>query len=62
MEMTGLNVQSDRILEVACVITDNNLNILAKYPSTVIHQSDAVLDAMGEWCQNTHAQVRHLFN
>lgn len=62
MEMTGLDVQNDRILEVACAITDNDLNILAKHPTIVIHQSDAVFDAMGEWCKTTHAQVRHLFN
>lgn len=57
MEMTGLDVRKDRIMEIACLVTDNNLNVLAEQPSIVIHQPDSLLDTMNEWCQTTHAQV-----
>lgn len=57
MEMTGLNVHKDRIMEIACLISDNNLNVLAEQPSIVVHQPDSLLDSMNEWCQTTHKQV-----
>lgn len=57
MEMTGLDVNSDRIMEVACLITDNNLNIVAEGPNIVIHQPDSVLATMDEWCTSTHTKV-----
>ena len=56
LEMSGLNPQTDEILEIATVITDKNLNILAEGPSLVVHQPDAVLAAMNEWCTIHHAQ------
>ena len=46
MEMTGLDPDNDRIIEVAAVVTDPELNILAEGPVFVIHQSDALLDGM----------------
>ncbi|GMP90047.1 hypothetical protein CsSME_00041356 [Camellia sinensis var. sinensis] len=55
LEMTGLNVEVDRILEIACVITDGNLTKLIEGPDLVIHQSKECLDKMGEWCQTHHA-------
>jgi oligoribonuclease len=55
MEMTGLNPDTDRIIEVATIITDSALNIVAEGPVLVVHQSDAVLAAMDDWNQRTHA-------
>ncbi|RCS58402.1 oligoribonuclease [Parvibium lacunae] len=56
MEMTGLQPETDRILEVAIVITDMHLNTVAEAPVLVIHQSDNVLAGMDEWNQNTHGR------
>jgi oligoribonuclease len=56
LEMTGLDPDSDRILEVASVVTDSELNILAEGPAMAIHQSDAVLAAMDEWNTAQHGQ------
>ncbi|KAK8628931.1 hypothetical protein V6N13_077793 [Hibiscus sabdariffa] len=55
LEMTGLDVEVDRILEIACIITDGNLIKSLEGPDLVIHQSKECLDRMGEWCQNHHA-------
>lgn len=57
LEMTGLDVLKDRIMEIACIITDNELNVLAEHPSIVIHQSDSLLNSMDEWCTKTHKKV-----
>ncbi|WP_159877168.1 MULTISPECIES: oligoribonuclease [Aquitalea] len=56
MEMTGLNPETDRIIEVAMIVTDSQLNILAQSPVLVIHQPDSVLDAMDDWNKNTHGK------
>jgi oligoribonuclease len=56
MEMTGLDPDSDRIIEVAMVVTDMELNILAEAPVLVVHQSDAVLDGMDAWNRGTHGR------
>lgn len=56
MEMTGLNPDTDRIIEVAVVITDSQLNVLAEGPVLVVHQEDAVLDAMDAWNKGTHGK------
>lgn len=56
LEMTGLNPDTDRIIEIATLVTDKNLNILAEGPVMAIHQSDAVISAMGEWCSRQHGQ------
>ena len=56
MEMSGLDPEVCRVLEVAVVITDKDLNTVAEGPVLVIHQSDAVLDAMDEWNKNTHGR------
>ncbi|XP_019178436.1 PREDICTED: oligoribonuclease [Ipomoea nil] len=55
LEMTGLNVEVDRILEIACVITDGRLTKSIEGPDLVIHQPKECLDNMGEWCQEHHA-------
>jgi len=54
LEMTGLSPETDRILEVAVVVTDRDLNVLAEGPVLAVHQSEAVLAGMDEWNQRTH--------
>ncbi|MBX3618184.1 oligoribonuclease [Nitrosomonas sp.] len=56
MEMTGLNPDTDRIIEVAIVITDIQLNTVAEGPVLVIHQPDEVLNGMDKWNQSTHSK------
>jgi len=55
LEMTGLEPESDTILEIATIITDGDLNTIAEGPNLVIHQADAVLDGMNVWCKEHHA-------
>lgn len=54
IETTGLDVENNRIIEIATIITDKELNILAEGPNLVIHQSNEILNAMGEWCTKQH--------
>lgn len=56
MEMTGLDPDRDRIIEVAMVVTDAGLETVAEAPVLVVHQPDAVLDGMDEWNRNTHGR------
>ena len=56
LEMTGLNPDTDLIIEIATVITDKDLNILAKGPALAVHQSDAALAAMDDWNQKHHGE------
>ncbi len=56
MEMSGLSPENDRILEVAAVVTDAELNVVAESPVLVVHQSDAVLDGMDAWNKGTHGR------
>ena len=56
MEMTGLVPERDRVLEVAMVVTDAELNPIAEAPVYVIHQSDEVLDTMDSWNRSTHGK------
>ena len=56
MEMSGLVPERDRVLEVALVVTDSELNVVAEAPVYVIHQSDEVLDAMDSWNRSTHGK------
>ena len=56
MEMTGLTPDTDRILEIAMVITDNNLETIAESPVLVLHQADGVLEGMDKWNKSTHAK------
>ncbi len=57
LEMSGLNPDADRILEVAVVVTDSALNTVAEGPVLVVHQSDALLEAMDDWNKSTHART-----
>ena len=54
LEMTGLNPDTDVIIEMATIVTDSNLNTLAEGPVIAIHHSDAVLATMDEWNTRTH--------
>jgi len=56
LEMTGLEPASDVIIEIATIITDKELNILAEGPMLAIHQSDTLLDGMDEWCTTQHGK------
>ena len=54
LEMTGLDPEKERIIEMATIITDSELNVVAEGPVIAVHQPDGLLDAMDEWCTTTH--------
>jgi oligoribonuclease len=56
MEMSGLNPDCDRVLEIAVVVTDSQLEVLAEGPVVVVHQDERVLSAMDSWNTSTHAR------
>jgi oligoribonuclease len=56
MEMSGLDPDADKVLEVALIVTDSQLNTLAEGPVLVVHQPDAVFDRMDDWNKSTHAK------
>lgn len=56
LEMTGLNPDTDRIIEMAAIVTDSDLNLIAEGPVIAVHQADTVLSHMGEWCTRQHGQ------
>jgi len=57
LEMTGLNPRKDAILEIACVVTDGNLEVIAQGPDIIIAQSESTLSAMDKWCTLTHKKT-----
>ncbi|KAM4727158.1 small fragment nuclease [Anableps anableps] len=56
LEMTGLDIEKDRIIEMACIITDSDLNIIAEGPAMIINQPDELLDGMSDWCKEHHGK------
>lgn len=54
LEMTGLNPQKDRIIEIATVVTDADLNVIAHGPELIINQPDTLLNGMDEWNTSHH--------
>ena len=56
MEMTGLDPEKERIIEVAVVITEPDLTVVAEGPVLVVHQPDSLLDAMDSWNKSTHGK------
>lgn len=56
LEMSGLDINKEHILEMACLVTDGHLNMVAEGPNLIIHQPDSVLDNMGQWCKEHHGQ------
>lgn len=57
LEMTGLDTDNDRIIEVATIITDSQLQIVAEGPVLAIHQTDEILNGMDEWNTKTHGKT-----
>jgi oligoribonuclease len=56
LEMTGLVPERHRIIEIATIVTDQNLSVLAEGPVIAVHQPDVELDAMDEWCTTQHGR------
>jgi oligoribonuclease len=56
LEMTGLDTFQDEIIEIATLVTDSQLNVIAEGPMLAIHQPDALLDAMDEWNTRQHGK------
>ncbi|AWB68610.1 oligoribonuclease [Saccharobesus litoralis] len=56
LEMTGLDPETDKVLEIATIVTDSELNIIAEGPVFAIHQPDEILDNMDEWCVTQHGK------
>lgn len=56
MEMTGLDPDNDRVIELACVVTDAHLEVVAEGPVIAVHQSDEVLAGMDKWNTSTHGK------
>ena len=56
MEMTGLNPLTDKVLELAIVVTDAHLNTIAEAPVLVVHQSDEILEGLDAWNTSTHGR------
>lgn len=54
LEMTGLDPDKERIIEIATIVTDADLNTIAEGPVLAVHQPDSLLEAMDEWCTRTH--------
>lgn len=59
--MTGLDVEKDHILEIACIITDKTLKIISTELNIIIHQSNIILDNMNAWCKKQHKKVSFYF-
>ncbi|TSV15269.1 Oligoribonuclease, mitochondrial [Bagarius yarrelli] len=57
LEMTGLDIEKDQIIEMACIITDSDLNIIAEGPNLIINQPDELLDSMSDWCKEHHGKA-----
>ena len=58
LEMTGLDPEKEKIIEIATIITDSDLNIIAEGPNIAIHQSNELLDNMDEW--NVNLSLIHI--
>ncbi|TGN40066.1 oligoribonuclease [Marinobacter confluentis] len=56
LEMTGLDPEKERIIEIATIVTDSELNTIEEGPVIAVHQSDSLLNAMDEWCTRTHGE------
>jgi len=56
LEMTGLDPEQERIIEIATIVTDSDLNTIEEGPVIAVHQSDSLLDGMDEWCTRTHGE------
>ncbi|CDQ88436.1 unnamed protein product [Oncorhynchus mykiss] len=57
LEMTGLDIEKDQIIEMACLITDSELNVLAEGPNLIINTTGELLDGMDNWCKEHHGNI-----
>ena len=57
LEMTGLDPDKEKIIEIATLITDSQLNIIAEGPNLIINQPESLLDQMDEWNKNQHGHL-----
>jgi len=57
LEMTGLSPEADRIIEVASIVTDSQLNVLGEGPVIAVHQADEIMNGMDEWNTRTHGKT-----
>ncbi|WP_166254224.1 oligoribonuclease [Marinobacter salicampi] len=57
LEMTGLDPEKERIIEMATLVTDSDLNLIAEGPVIAVKQADDLLEAMDEWCTRTHGET-----
>lgn len=58
--MSGLDVNTSQILEIACLITDKDLKVISEDLNIIIHQPDEILNNMNDWCLATHQKVNIL--
>lgn len=56
LETTGIDVETRKILEIATIVTDKELNVLEEGPDLIIHQPDEILETMDEWCVKQHGE------
>ena len=61
LEMTGLDINKEHIIEMACIITDKNLNLIEEGPDIVINQPDSILNNMDQWCREHHGKSGMIF-
>lgn len=57
LEMTGLDVRKEMIIEMATIVTDSDLNIIAEGPNLIIHQNDEILASMNDWVTQQHTKT-----
>lgn len=63
LEMTDLDLKRGTVIEIACIVTDKELNVLGSPVQFAIHHPDEVLDSMNPWCIKHHGEVRiHTYN
>ena len=57
LQMTGLNVEKETIMEAAVLVTDSELNVVAEGPNIALKVEDSLLDNMNDWCKEHHGKV-----
>ncbi|KAK6179115.1 hypothetical protein SNE40_011546 [Patella caerulea] len=56
LEMSGLDIEKEKIIEIATIVTDADLKIIAEGPNLIVNQDKSVMDNMGEWCTKQHGK------
>lgn len=62
LEMTGLDIENDHIMEIACLVTDAQLNVVATGPDIVINLPEVTLNKMNNWCKVQHGEVKYILS